>query len=490
MTEAVFLVASFLIGVLLLFPLRRAVPIFGVTALALPVGLGAYVLTGHLVVAARVAFSPELAVALAAGVAVAAAAYGWRTGIRPTAADGLVVAAAAGVVLALSTLFNAVHLTQLTPDSFRYLIVSSILGQTGGVDAALDADLAKRQLAVPLLHTTATFRGTAHAAAVTPLLGLGGLASLLWLADEGLRLVGAPRRWVPVLLVAPLLLLLSSNRMLFHLFYVNGHLAFAIYLLLAVGMVWLAVMRRQWLLVAPAALALAMLVALRPEGFLVATLVLVPVVASGAVPVRVRWWLVGTTVAAIVVWYGLILEPRVGGGPSSLFSPVSGALAVAAGLVASAAATRWPRLKRLVRSAPVLLLVVMAVALVGFALWDPGRLTASARATAENLLLGRGLWRATWVAVTPLLVVAMAVTRPPWRALWGTSIGGFALLFLLLPYLAEGAYRVGPGGSGNRILLHVLLVAALYLVVATGSLLADRRYRTMPTARQRVSLAA
>ena len=67
---------------------------------------------------------------------------------------------------------------------------------------------------------------------------------------------------------------------------------------------------------------------------------------------------------------------------------------------------------------------------------------------------------------TLLLVVALIVQVIPDARVWTVPIIGFALLYWALPYVREGAWRVGAGDSGNRILAHYLAVSLIFLVLA------------------------
>jgi hypothetical protein len=72
----------------------------------------------------------------------------------------------------------------------------------------------------------------------------------------------------------------------------------------------------------------------------------------------------------------------------------------------------------------------------------------------------------TWVAALGLLAVALLVQRVPDSRLWTVPILGFGLLYWLLPLLRDGAWRVGTGDSGNRILAHIIAVVVMFLVLA------------------------
>ncbi len=70
----------------------------------------------------------------------------------------------------------------------------------------------------------------------------------------------------------------------------------------------------------------------------------------------------------------------------------------------------------------------------------------------------------TWSIGILLLAVALIVHEVPSSRLWTTPIVGLAVLWWLLPMIREGAWRVGAGDSGNRILAHMLAVVVAFLV--------------------------
>ena len=63
-------------------------------------------------------------------------------------------------------------------------------------------------------------------------------------------------------------------------------------------------------------------------------------------------------------------------------------------------------------------------------------------------------------------MVALIVQAIPDARVWTVPIIGFALLHWALPYVREGAWRVGAGDSGNRIMAHYLAVTVIFLVLA------------------------
>jgi hypothetical protein len=117
-----------------------------------------------------------------------------------------------------------------------------------------------------------------------------------------------------------------------------------------------------------------------------------------------------------------------------------------------------------IRYADRVMLVVMLVALAGLAAANLAIFTESMEATFQNIVLSEGAWLFTWSVGVVLLAVALVVHQVPSSRLWTTPILGFAILWWLLPMIREGAWRVGTGDSGNRILAHMLPVVVAFLV--------------------------
>ena len=215
----------------------------------------------------------------------------------------------------------------------------------------------------------------------------------------------------------------------------------------------------------PSGLALAVTLLFRPEAPLVVAIVLVTVAASRA-NMSVRLAMTLPTLAVGALWYGLGLWRYAAGGDEiSPTAPVFGSLvaiglAVALCLVSGAHRARpWARWLDLAGVAGLALLLVFYVAT------DPAVFGTSIESTVRNLVRD-GFWLLTWVAAIALLLVALVVESIPDGRLWTIPVIGFALLYWALPYIREGAWRVGAGDSGNRILAHYLAVTVVFLVLA------------------------
>jgi hypothetical protein len=377
--------------------------------------------------------------------------------------------AAVGVAVAV---FRAANLVRYHTDSMFYLTSGALLAD-GSYRADVTVDLlTTRGLGVPLLHAPANLAGPdLYLRSVTPLLGLATLAALVWLFTLGARELAAPGR---VALIGGLgaLLLVTNNRYVFSLFYLNGHLLFAAQLLIVVGAGWLLARdHRVRTLRVLQLLAIPALIVTRPEGFLVAVLALLPTWLSVSVPVRYRATTVLTCGASALVWHafmGALVLAR-GGDPTG---QVVGGIAAGALVLCLYPLRHWGF--PLLRARSVLLLVEAGLwlALLGFAVLKPGVLRRSLAATYTNLVHGNGRWGYSLVVLGLLVLGGWALASFRHKAHLRFPLTTFAPLAFLLAYLREGAYRVGFADSLSRMFMQYVPLALLFVMAAVAL---DRR---------------
>jgi hypothetical protein len=451
-----------LAGFGVLLSVRPHIPACARIWLATPIGIAVYLFIALATVVFTGTLSPQVAIALTGaagtvGLTVAARSRGLdRSEIRYA---GLTL----GIAVATVVVARIAHLTRLTPDSLRYLLASTDLVLPEALSELNKSDLVIRQIGLPALHVFSGSVGRQYVASIAPLFGVSGLGFFIWFTRSVTRGLGdRHRRW---LVITAVLFLGTSNRLVYDSFYINAHIQMAVYLLIAVSCVWLSVTKEQsgWAL--PAGLALAATILLRPEAALVASIVLVAVAAS-----RANWAVrIAVTVPAglmMSLWYGIALWQNARGGDVvSLTAPVFGSMVSLFAAATLILAGGFTRPKVAVRHADQLMLVALVVLVVYLGWRTPEVLVDSAVSTFQNLIYD-GLWLLTWVAALGLLLVAIVIHRIPDGRLWTTPIIGFAILFWLLPLLREGAYRVGEGDSGNRMLGHFLALVVAFLVLA------------------------
>jgi hypothetical protein len=148
-----------------------------------------------------------------------------------------------------------------------------------------------------------------------------------------------------------------------------------------------------------------------------------------------------------------------------LKSPLS-EIAVVAGLVLLAAASGIASLDWITRTAPWVMIGVIA-ALLGVLAWrDPQMLLDSMVALAASMAVV-GLWGTFWIVVPPLVFGAMILGFPHERYIV-TGLLAYPMIILILAYLRGSPYRDGSGDSGSRMLMHVIPLVLLVIVFAAG----------------------
>jgi hypothetical protein len=466
--EALLCAWLFTVGAAGVLFVRGSVGSVGVLVLGYPLGVAATVVTASLAMLAGLP-APHITAAAVLTVAALAALVATARVLRP--GDWAAVAGGPVAAAGLSVTFQAANLTRLTPDSFRYIEIGALVERTGDLADAPDWLLQQRPLFVPLMFGPSGWLDQLYLPSLLPLLAVAAGATVVWLGYLCLGELAVPTVLRVLLPLLGLAVLLSSDRFVYHAFYVNGHLAFGLYYLLLTGSAWLAATRPDPRWAWPASAAAVAVTLLRPEAPLMLALALTPVVVAESLPRRTRWLIAGPALASTLLYTLAVLLPRSG---DETFDPLAhGSLVIALGLLALLAAGHVRPLRPLTRHAPTLLVLALAapVAMVPFVApeaWD-----RTLWPMWDNIA-GHGLWRATFL-VLPVVVAALAVaTRLPSASFWLTPLVGFVPMLLLLGVVRGGGYRAGTGDSGNRMLMQILLVAVTYAVVAIGSAFRSR----------------
>lgn len=444
------------------------IPLLARVAVAVPLGLSTFVAASWLLLMGPARYAPNYAVAALAAFTAAVTVVRWRKLTRGRVL--LVVTLGVAGVFAASIVFQALNLTRISSDSIAYLRISSLLRETGDLSSVYPPkDLFERQLFVPLMHVAANGSGSFLIPSITPLMGLSGLGAFAWFGNHLLRRSEVRRSTRAMLLGAAMMLLLSTDRVLYFMLYINSHITFATYLFLLVVGLYLMVEHddTRWRVLIP--LSMIPLLLSRPEAGLVVALAALPVLSRRSTSPGTRWLLTWTFVATIGLWVGIGIRPRLAGSEDAVRSGAEGILAVAALILLLTLATRIDRLGHMLEFIPQATIIGL-VGLVGLmAMAKPELMAASFHAMRQNLILGEGHWALTWVAMTVSVTFAIAVGGLRGWSIWLTPVLGYVPLLLALSYLRGEAYRVATRDSANRMMMHVLFVALLYVISAVGS---------------------
>jgi len=471
MMEALLIAWMTAVGVALLAPLWRRLG-WAIVGFALPTGAAAIVPATLVVLALGIAFTMVTVLSIVSVIGIGVVAAVLRSmAVSPRALLPGVVTVFAAAALAL--VIQQLNLTRLTVDSVRYLLTADVLATDGSLDAVNLHDLRLRHLVTPLLHTVGVHAGAGYSSTIAPLFAVSGLAATGWLgwqAFERFSLATSTRWW---LLGASALLVVAANRFAYHAFYINGHMFFAVFLLVGAGLGSLAAVERDWRWIAPASLGFAALVPLRPEAVITASIFLVPILVSRTVPYSHRWRLIVPFLGVSVLWNGVVWPTHARDFDLGIAGPVYGNLLIALTVAVGLGLLAWSRVERFAPWGPAALAAGIAAYLGIEALGNSDLLSESLSATGANLAV-EGLWGTLWWILPILLVGAWLVgpSHSPTRLLL-VPLATYGLALFAFAYLRDGAYRIGTGDSGSRMLMHVVFVAVL-VVLTTAAEAATR----------------
>jgi hypothetical protein len=362
--------------------------------------------------------------------------------------------------------FRAANLVKWHIDSFTYLTGGALLADGTHHIGVSPTHLTKRLIGLPVIHAPAQLAGETYLRSITPLLAAATLGILVWLFQRGLR-DRLDRTMLLGFAGLAVLVLLTNNRFVFSAFYINGHLLTGIELLVIAGCGWLLLSRDHPALRLLQLLAIPALVVTRPEGSVLAVLALLPTLLAAQVRMRHRVLACVTLAAATLLWNAYMVWVFADRG-EEISRAIYGDLAVGVAALVAIAALPW--VDRLRRPAVLLWTAELGLWLVlaGFAARRPEILDESVRATVRNVVYPSSIWGSSLVVLGLLVLVAIAVGGADrLTAALRFPVTTFLPFAFLLAYLREeGAYRVGATDSLNRMFMHIVPLAVLYVVVA------------------------
>lgn len=383
------------------------------------------------------------------------------------------------IVTGLIYVFREAGFVSWHADSIRYLMNGALIASDNSGELSLD-QLAKRMLGVPLIHSPANLAGEFYLRSAAPLLAISTTALIVWFCLQGLPpRIGRVR--IVVLATVSALLLVSNNRFVWNAFLLNGHLLFAVLVLIIGGCGWLLATKscnrdrmpeiHPRTLVALQAIALPALIFTRPEGALVAALAILPTTLHRSVAPKYKMLLVFVYGASVTAWNLFLFLAYLDQGGEQLPLPLSVIGPLALGL-ATIAVTPSLSLRLFEEHHSHFLALAEAMlwtALVIAALREPARLLESFDATVQNVLVGAGSWGNSLIILAALVGGLAILARATELVFLRFPVTAFIPLAFLLAYFREESYRVGNGDSLNRMWVHILPLAILFVIAAVGS---------------------
>lgn len=388
---------------------------------------------------------------------------------------GLIVA-----TMAMTAVFSAAHrlfnTTLSTNDSYGYVMTSGLM-HVARLDLLDWYTFNKRMLGYPALNTPAHAAGQAYLPALNTMAGLA-IAVLVASATWGFVASRTTRRVAVASSAAAVAVLFSTNFFWFNVLYINSHIVVG----LLTSLVVIEILRRDAQAPSgahgvriPDAVLVLLLLGLtltRPEGVLVAILLLRALARATGRTTRSFWLMTASVALAGLIWnvalvWGtdIFAVGRAFAGDRSETTP---ALMTAAMLVTAIAAggaslsssiANW--LAKPLTWAPLVVLGAGAVVLA-----DLSTAVTSIAATLQNVYADVGHWGPAMMILLPAVAVVSVARRTSMRV-GAVALSEILLLYLALGSLRGGAYRAGAGDSLNRMLMHLypsmLIVVALTL---------------------------
>lgn len=483
------------VGWAALWPVRARLGAVAYHLAAIPVGLLSAPLAGGV---STVTDRPlDMLSAVAGGLLLIAALWAVQRGAsgrgeHPTSPVGLRSFVAAASTLGVFGVFvGLARYTVSNNDSFiSYWPLGVELSRGGAFTATI---MASRSALLPSMNAIHATLGSDWAYVIYPVLGATlalWLAMTLWVGP----LSGAGRRTKTLVAGGAFAFLIIEPSFLFHSFFVHSHMISAVYLLMSLTCIWLAVRpdaTKEQRTPETAHLILAGVFAAgltlsRPDGL---AYLFVPVVAAiAALTVsKVRR---GDVMAFFAPLLFIVLGvygaayARLGMWPSTKLSGRA-ALAILGILVLSAAGP-WmvETLDRFVpwrirgeRFLAALVSLAGALMVVVFALkWESAR--AALATTGINLFEGTGGYNYLWYGIVIILALSV-LTRDALRpGSWTRSSFLAIVLFFIIAGFVHGtshAGRLGVGDSLNRVVFHAIPLVVWYAGAVVARILSGPR---------------
>lgn len=463
MVVELFTIFSILIGGCLLVR-TGGINNWALPALGFILGIAFMIILGNVQVITKQPTSPLATLSLNMLIPMGLWAWYFRNGIAASFRILPAFLFLSGAAIAVSILHTS-SLLNLTPDSYRYAQIGSLF-ESDKIAFAQPYLLLNRMLAVPLMHAPANLTGNFYLSSITPLLALATVASLTWFCQKGLK-DKKFNHWISFALPPVAALLLVTNQFfVYNAFYVNGHMLYAAFLLLICGSSWLYARNAD---VSKNALNLILffsipaLVLTRPEAALHASLALMPVLASNKFHLRQRAFLLAALSFSIFIWNGFLLLKFLFADQSPPLA-VTGMLCFGAALFIAVPFLFSSLFDRISGHILPLTEIALWVLLLVATMIDPEMFSISVFATIENIIMGKGLWGYSLIILGFLFIGVLVLSKSSDQIFLRFPVTTFIPLGLLLAFLRDTPYRIGAFDSLNRMFLHILPIAILFIV--------------------------
>jgi len=400
----------------------------------------------------------------------------------------------APALLGASAMSRLVRFERANPDTLLYIAHARLLG---GESSLLlnSADLSERGLGVSSYHSLAWLFDRELFASMQLNVGVASCCAI-FSCSWHLISTTQPRHIATLASGAGTLFIAATDRFIFSHQLVNQHglvgLQLGAVLLISIALDD-ASLRLRGAAIASLALIASSIVSARPEGVLIVTYLLFLVATSGLVSLGKRARDLPTLVFSLellsIPWAAVLWlhGPR---------GQATGTLLIGCGILAASLVQPWLANERRIdptawgsipdtsinlrlrkhRLLTRFILTAYIFMLVAWCFLDSTRdlflLVGSLGPTFTNLFISGG-WGLTFFILATILSL-FSSTQNPLRLLLQDLLSASFIILLGLAVVRNGAFRIGPGDSLNRMFLHLLPLLGTYISLTLGDLCPDR----------------
>ncbi len=363
------------------------------------------------------------------------------------------------------TLLSIYNLTFISPDSL-HMILNGRAFADQGFSPFIRSQLTLRGVFVPAFQAAGPLLGLDYLYGIQPVMIFDAAVMFLYFGWRMLKNInpGKALAWMPVVMFIGMV---SSYYLPFQAFYIHTNLLSGIYLMVAIGCFWLALVEKNYAWLVFGVLALSAFGLLRTESPLFGLLFLTLLISHPELPYRVR---LAVCLPFTITFAGWFIYLFFSVTDETYILDSSNILIILTALVGFSLLVigtgwKWIRNNLLPRLPWLLLVASFCVCIVLFAL-DPDRMRGFLNAMLLNIS-EYGLWGMGWFIATAGLLLASALPSLPYERFFSVGIPTF-LVFLYAISTRNVSYQLDWGDSANRMLTHIFPTLYLYLSVKFG----------------------
>lgn len=357
------------------------------------------------------------------------------------------------------SLFTLLNYSVTSPDS--YFLVHSGRSLSDG----LTGGLTWRALFVAGLHAGHVF-GFAYLSAYPPLIATMGLLLLGYMIYyAGVQIQPVSTRWQVVALMA-VGVLITAPLIQFQFVFIHENMTTAVFMLIAVVSLWLSMKTDEVAWRISAGASIMALGLLRLETPIIAVMLILLYLSLARMTFRERLTF-ALPPLLVNIGYHLFILTITSDATYMTPGPQMVIVLVLLGAVVGLLLTGFmPIAGWLLDNGWWLMVLIVIGALIFTFLTRPDYMVDSLETTLSNAWVSG--WGASWLAVGSLLTVGLLLPSVPHER-WLVLVTFFYMSFVMIfVYLREVPYRLNWADSGNRMLLHIVLIVVFYLAIKFG----------------------